>query len=114
MVIQFYLKKTINGNLIGECSTEFRIISFSATILKINNILDFQGQYFASWLDNSNSNNVISGILNIEPVHVPPVNNQNTYTLTWGMQNNINIKYTGNGFLLDQTTLVGFFDRPNK
>jgi len=100
---RFYFKKTINGNLIGEFSNNFKncgIYTESATLTKGKNKSyddDYTGSYHSTWCEGAES---IYADLEIQKRE----DNHKIFTLKWQSKDGLNFK--GEGMLCDNI-LIG-------
>lgn len=99
----FYFKKTINGNLIGE----FTNIDPTATIRTENaNVTipgpGFNGTYISTWYDND---------LHSAQLEIKSKGTTGALILEWREGTNANLIYMGEGFLQDENTLIGFYQK---
>lgn len=107
MIGSFYLRLTDSGNLIGEyTNTEStRIYTESAeriSEITLEKIQSFNGTFETSWREN---NVPFLANLVIEPIED---SNDLKYRLDWTITNDHEIRFTGEGFLVDGI-LVGHY-----
>jgi hypothetical protein len=95
----FYFKITNNHNLIGEFTNNDPnecIRTENAQLIKSNSRLI--GIYQSTWFDNA---------VHLADLEIMQKNNNNTYKLEWKEKGIIT--YQGEGFLMDNETLIGFY-----
>lgn len=99
----FYFKKTINGNLIGEFTNN----DPNATVRTENaNVIEydsgFTGKYLSTWYDNDS---------HTAKLEIKTKGNAGTFSLEWNEGTNSYPTYVGEGFLQDENTLIGFYQK---
>lgn len=101
LIGRFYFKKTSNGNLIGEFSSNMdsKIYTESADKKRKSNSSSFLGKYLSTWL---NYNDPIIADLDISYKYI---RKSTVYKLKWKIIGD-NIIYQGEGMLCDDI-LIG-------
>ena len=96
----FYLTITVNGNLLGEFVNNFsnRIVTESAN--RQINSTTFEGAYESTWNDGDNHLATLT-------IAIKPNTDTGIYIVRWEEDNHI--IYQGEGFLLHNDTLIGFY-----
>lgn len=95
----FYFKITNNNNLIGEFTNNDPnegIRTENACLIKSHSGID--GIYTSTWFDNA---------VHLANLEIIQKNNNKTFKLVWKEAGKIT--YEGEGFLMDNDTLIGFY-----
>lgn len=101
LIGNFYFKRTVNGNLIGEFSNDTTPDILSESCDLIGNSSDFVGTYNSSWRQGSK---VFQ--LQLEISKIP----KNKFKLLWREADTL--KYSGVGFMVNDL-LVGYYIQEN-
>jgi hypothetical protein len=106
MTGRFYFRLTTSGNLLGEFSNNGMDGNDAESANRIGVISNsFLGQFDATWYEENQAQHLILHI-------IAKPNTTNIFSLTWSDSRN-QIRFWGEGFIVDGLLIGDYRDRPN-